>query len=187
MRLPKRKETLKAYAARTGLPMELVLEYQSVRNAQRREARKLFNRLGIEVTYGVLMPDIRTYTRGGDVGFFKSAALSGSSWLGDIRELYAAHAYGYLANLYQLTSEYAPDADSFSVIGDIIKRQDVDEMLMFIDAIGSDAIKVVYKAPTKKTDEDEPDETEVTEPGESLDFSELRRGINEWISGHGRL
>lgn len=171
MQLPKRKETLKAYAARTGVPLELVREYQGVRNAQRREARSFFKRLGLPVSYGALMPDIRTYTKGGDADFFRSAALSGASWLGSIGDLYQRAAYGYLANLYQLTQEEAPDPDTFDVIGDIIARKDAGEMLRFIDVIGEDAISLIYN----------PD----GETGEiSLDFSGLRGGIYAWLNGN---
>lgn len=172
MRLPKRKETLMAYASRTGLPLSVVQDYQAVRNAQRRKARALFRRLGLPVSYGSLMPDIRSYTKGGDVDFFRAAALSGASWLGDIGELYGRNAHGYLSNIYQLTSEYAPDPDSFEVIGEILKRGDVNEMLRFISAIGNDAISVIYK-PRYESDED----------GVGLDFSELRRNVYVWVSG----
>ena len=172
MKLPKRKETLKAYSARSGIPLEVVRQYQGVRNAQRREARALFRRLGLPVSYGSLMPDIRSYTKGGDTEFFSAAALSGASWLGDIEELYARNAYGYLANLYQLTQEYAPDPDRFDVIGEIISRKDVGEMLRFIAMIGSDAITVLYKSTTNDA-----------EGGASFDFSALRRGIYDWING----
>lgn len=171
MKLPKRKETLKAYATRTGIPLDLVRHYQDVRNAQRREARSFFKRLGLPVSYGALMPDIRSYTKGGDVDFFCSAALSGASWLGSIDDLYQRAAYGYLANLYQLAQEEAPDPGTFDVIGDIIARKDTGEMLRFIDVIGDDAISLIYK----------PDE----ETGEiSLDFSGLRGSIYAWGNGH---
>lgn len=171
MKLPKRKETLKKYATRTGVPLELVREYQSVRNAQRREARSLFKSLGLPVSYGALMPDIRSYTKGGDAEFFRSAALSGASWLGSIGDLYQRAAYGYLANLYQLTQEEAPDPDTFDVIGEIIARKDAGEMLRFIDAIGEDAISLIYN----------PDE----ETGDiSLDFSGLRGTIYAWANGN---
>lgn len=171
MRLPKRKETLKAYAARTGIPLEIVRQYQDVRNAQRREARSFFKRLGLPASYGALMPDIRSYTKGGDADFFRSAALSGASWLGSIGDLYQSAAYGYLANLYQLTQEEAPDPDTFDIIGDIIARKDTGEMLRFIDVVGEDAISLIYN----------PDE----ESGEiSLDFSGLRGSIYAWANGH---
>lgn len=164
MRLPKRKETLKAYAARTGIPLDIVRQYQDVRNAQRREARSFFRRLGLPVSYGAIMPDIRSYTKGGDADFFRSAALGGASWLGSIGDLYQRAAYGYLANLYQLTQEEAPDPDTFDVIGEIIARKDAGEMLRFIDVIGEDAISLIYN----------PDE----ETGDiSLDFSGLRGSI----------
>lgn len=164
MKLPKRKETLKAYAARTGVPLSVVREYQGVRNAQRREARSFFKRLGLPVSYGTLMPDIRSYTKGGDADFFRSAELSGASWLGSIGDLYQRAAYGYLANLYQLTQEEAPDPDTFDLIGQIIARKDIGEMLRFIDAVGEDAIALIYN----------PDE----ETGDiSLDFSSLRGSI----------
>ena len=167
MNLPKRKETLKAYAARTGLPIELVREYQGVRNAQRRRARSLFRRLGIPGSYGILLPDIRSYTKGGDEGFFRSAALSGASWLVDIDELYKRAAYGYLSNLYQLTQEEAPDPDTFNVIGDIIARNEVGEMLRFMSVVGTDAISLLYK---HRDDDD----------GVSFDFSNLRRQLDAW-------
>lgn len=170
MKLPKRKETLKAYAARTGLPLELVRQYQGVRNAQRREARAFFKSLGLPVSYGTLMPDIRSYVKGGDAEFFRSAALSGASWLGSIDDLYARAAYGYLANLYKLTQEEAPDPDTFDLIGDIIARKDTGEMLRFIDFIGDDAITLIYK----------PDQ----ETGEiTLDFSGLRGSIYAYQNG----
>lgn len=171
MTLPKRKETLKAYAARTGLPYALVRTYQDVRNAQRREARSLFRSLGIPVTYGVLMADIRSYTKGGDEGFFHSAALSGASWLGDIGELYNRQAYSFLSNLYQLSQEEAPDPDAFDVIGDIIKRKDTGEMLRFIATVGDDAITTIYK-PQEETGD------------MTLDFSGLREGIYAWANGN---
>lgn len=171
MKLPTRKETLKTYSARTGVPYELVRMYQDVRNAQRREARSLFRSLGIPVTYGTLMPDIRSYTKGGDEGFFRSAALSGASWLGDIIELYKRAAYGYLANLYQLTQEEAPDPDAFDVIGDIIARKDAEEMLRFINVVGTDAIQLTYK----HSDDNE---------GISFDFSNLRRQVYAWKKGN---
>lgn len=171
MRLPKRKESLKAYASRTGIPLEIVREYQNVRTAQRREARSFFKRLGLPVSYSALMPDIRSYTKGGDERFFHSAALSGASWLGDIGELYHRAAYGYLANMYQLTQEEAPDPDTFDVIGAIIARRDTGEMLRFINVVGDDAISIIYR-------QDE-------ETGElSLDFSGLRGSIYAWINGH---
>lgn len=171
MRLPKRKETLNQYAARTGVPLELVNEYQNVRNAQRREARSFFKRLGLPVSYSALMPDIRSYTKGGDADFFRSAALSGASWLGSIDDLYQRAAYAYLANLYQLTQEQAPDPDTFDVIGAIIARRDTGEMLRFIDVVGDDAISLIYN----------PDE----ETGDiSLDFSGLRGSIYAWDNGH---
>lgn len=172
MKLPKRKESLKAYAARTGVPLELVREYQDARNAQRREARSLFNRLGIPVSYGPLMPDIRSYTKGGDAEFFRSAALSGASWLGSIGELYQRAAYGYLSNLYQLTQEEAPDPDTFDIIGDIIARKDTGEMLRFIDTVGDDAISLVYNVDWETGDL-------------SLDFSGLRGSIYAYQSGNG--
>ena len=171
MKLPKRKESLKAYAARTGIPLNIVREYQGVRNAQRREARSFFKRLGLPVTYSPLMPDIRSYAKGGDADFFRSAALSGASWLGSIGDLYQRAAYGYLANLYQLTQEEAPDPDTFDVIGDIIARKDAGEMLRFIDVIGDDAISLIYNP-----DEDTGDIT--------LDFSDLRGSIYAWGNGH---
>ena len=172
MKLPKRKETLKTYSARTGIPIDVVRQYQGVRNAQRREARALFRRLGLPVSYGSLLPDIRTYTKGGDVDFFRSAALSGASWLGGIEDLYARNAYSYLANLYQLAQEGAPDPDTFDVIGEIIARKDAGEMLRFIDVVGDDAISLIYN----------PDE----ETGEiSLDFSSLRGSIYAYQSGNG--
>lgn len=171
MKLPKRKETLKAYATRTGIPLDLVRHYQYVRNAQRREARSFFKRLGLPVSYGALMPDIRSYTKGGDVDFFRSAALSGASWLGSIDDLYQRAAYGYLSNLYQLTQEEAPDPKTFDVIGAIIARKDTGEMLRFVYAVGEDAISLIYN----------PDE----ETGEmSLDFSGLRGSIYAWVNGH---
>lgn len=169
MKLPKRKETLKAYASRTGVPLSVVREYQTVRNAQRREARTLFRRLGLPVSYGILMPDIRSYTKGGDVDFFRASALSGSSWLADIGELYMTHAQGYLSNLYQLTQDYAPDPGTFDVIGDVLYRGDVAEMLRFIHTIGTDAIELLY------VQDDGGD-------GVGLDFSRLRRAIYEWGS-----
>lgn len=170
MRLPKRKETLKAYAARTGLPLELVREYQGVRNAQRREARAFFKTLGLPVSYGALMPDIRSYTKGGDAEFFRSATLGGASWLGSIDELYYRSAYGYLANLYRLTQEEAPDPDTFDLIGDIIARKDTGELLRFIDFIGDDAISMIYNADGV--------------PGDiSLDFSGLRGSIYAFQNG----
>lgn len=171
MKLPKRKDTLKAYSARTGVPLELVKEYQNVRNAQRREARSLFKRLGLPVSYGALMPDIRTYTQGGDAEFFRSAALSGASWLGSIGDLYQRAAYGYLANLYQLTQEEAPDPDTFDIIGDIIARKDTGEMLRFIDAVGDDAISLIYNADGETGDI-------------SLDFSGLRGSIYAYQVGN---
>lgn len=171
MRLPKRKETLKQYAARTGVPLSLVREYQDVRTAQRREARSFFKRLGLPVSYSPLMPDIRSYTKGGDADFFRSAALSGASWLGSIGDLYQRAAYGYLANLYQLTQEAAPDPETFDVIGAIIARKDVAEMLRFIDVVGDDAISIIYRQ-----DEDTGDL--------SLDFSGLRGSIYAWVNGH---
>ena len=152
MKLPKRKESLKSYAARTGVPLDIVRQYQDVRNAQRREARSFFKRLGLPVSYGALMPDIRSYTKGGDAEFFRSAAL-------------------YLANLYQLTQEEAPDPDTFDVIGDIIARKDAGEMLRLIDVIGEDAISLIYN----------PD----GETGDiSLDFSGLRGSIYAWLNGN---
>lgn len=169
MKLPKRKETLKAYSARTGIPLEVVRQYQDVRNAQRREARALFRRMGLPVSYGSLMPDIRSYTKGGDADFFRAAALSGASWLGDIGELYARNARSYLSNLYQLTQDYAPDPETYDVIGSIISRGDVGEMLRFVDAVGSDAITMLYVSSD--------------DGGVGLDFSGLRRGIYEWLSG----
>lgn len=169
MKLPKRKETLQRYATRTGLPLDVVREYQAARNAQRRGARRLFNRLGLPVSYGILMPDIRSYTKGGDVDFFRAAALSGSSWLSDIGELYMTHAQGYLSNLYQLTQEHAPDPDTFDVIGDVLHRGDVAEMLRFIHTIGTDAIELLY------VQDDDGD-------GVGLDFSQLRRAIYGWGS-----
>lgn len=171
MRLPKRKETLKQYAVRTGVPLEIVREYQGVRNAQRRESRSFFKRLGLPVSYTALMPDIRSYTKGGDADFFHSAALSGASWLGGIGDLFQRAAYGYLANLYQLTQEEAPDPDTFDLLGQIIARKDTSEMLRFIDFIGDDAISIIYR-------QDE-------ETGDlSLDFSGLRGGIYAWVNGH---
>lgn len=170
MRLPKRKETLNQYAARTGVPLELVNEYQNVRNAQRREARSFFKRLGLPVSYSALMPDIRSYTKGGDADFFRSAALSGASWLGDIGGLYQRAAYGYLSNLYQLTQEEAPDPDTFDVIGDIISRKDVGEMLRLIDAIGDDAISIIYNSDDETGDI-------------SLDFTGLRGSIYAYQHG----
>lgn len=177
MKLPKRKETLKAYAARTGLPLSLVQEYQAVRNAQRRKARTLFRRLGLPVSYGSLLPDIRSYTKGGDAEFFRAAALSGASWLGDIGELYARNAHSYLSNLYQLASDYAPDPETYDVIGSIISRGDIDEMLRFVSTIGTDAISMLYFSSD--------DEGGVADDvgGVGLDFSGLRKGIYEWISG----
>lgn len=174
MKLPKRKETLKAYAARTGIPLDVVRQYQDVRNAQRREARTLFRRMGLPVSYGSLMPDIRSYTKGGDAEFFRSAALSGASWLGDIADLYARNAYSYLSNLYKTTQEHAPDPGTFDVIGSIISRQDVGEMLRFISVVGSDAITMIYR-------------TVDNGDGLGLDFSPLRRGIYEWFNSGGRL
>lgn len=170
MKLPKRKETLKAYSARTGVPYELVRMYQDARNAQRREARSFFKRLGLPVSYSALMPDIRSYTKGGDADFFRSAALSGASWLGSIGDLYQRAAYGYLANLYQLTQEEAPDPDTFDVIGEIIAKKDVGEMLRFIDTVGDDAISLIYK----------PDD----ETGDiTLDFTGLRGSIYAYKHG----
>lgn len=172
MKLPKRKETLKAYSNRTGIPIEVINDYQRVLNAQRREARKIFKNIGVPVTYGSLMRDIRSYTKGGDIEFFKTAALSGQSWLGDISELYRRNTLAYLENIYQLTSEYAPDPKTFDVIGDIIKHNDLTEMLQFVNAIGTNAISVIYKP----SDEDDNDDI-------GLDFSELRRNIYDWING----
>lgn len=170
MKLPKRKETLKAYSSRTGIPLSIVKEYQDVRNAQRREARKLFGRLGLPVSYGSLMPDIREYTRGGDIDFFKSASLSGSSWLEGIEELYRRNAYGYLSNLYQLTQEYAPDPETFDIIGTVIASNDVGQMLRLVNTIGTDAITVIYVS-----------NSDYSDPGESLDFGGLRRALHDWI------
>lgn len=170
MKLPKRKETLKAYGARTGIPLDIVRQYQDVRNVQRREARSFFKRLGLPVSYGALMPDIRSYTKGGDTDFFRSAALSGASWVGSIGDLYQRAAYGYLANLYQLTQEEAPDPDTFNLIGDIIARKDTGEMLRFIYFIGDDAISLIYNANGETGDI-------------SLDFSGLRGGIYAYQNG----
>lgn len=170
MRLPKRKETLKQYAARTGVPLSLVREYQHVRTAQRREARSFFKSLGLPVSYSALMPDIRSYTKGGDADFFHSAALTGASWLGSIDDLFQRAAYGYLSNMYQLTQEEAPDPDTFDAIGEIIARKDTGEMLRFIYAVGDDAISLIYNA--------------VGDTGDiSLDFSSLRRSIYAYQHG----